>query len=111
MTFTEVDSQTRYLSFRSTSVHIVSSASSLVEFNKVRMRSASSTASSPREIVPLIGHVSMRRSATRTNISGEAATRNSPSPRLINAPYGAGFARCSSLNAALGKPFQGSAKT
>ena len=37
-------------------------------------------------IVPLIGQVSIRLPSTRTYISGEAATRNSPSPRLISAP-------------------------
>ena len=40
-------------------------------------------ASSPRLIVPEIGQVSTRRPLTRTNISGEAPIRYSPSPRLM----------------------------
>ena len=47
---------------------------------------ASPMASRPRAIVPEIGQVSTRRPSERTNISGDAATRNSPSPRLISAP-------------------------
>ena len=44
------------------------------------------SASAPRAMVPEIGQVSIRRPSTRTYISGDAATRNSPSPRLISAP-------------------------
>jgi hypothetical protein len=40
----------------------------------------------PRAIVPEIGQVSTRLPSERTNISGEADTRNSPSPRFISAP-------------------------
>ena len=43
----------------------------------------SEIASSPRLIVPEIGQVSTRRPLTRTNISGEAPIRYSPSPRLM----------------------------
>ena len=83
--------QTRDLSLRSTSVHIVNSLSSFFELSSWRICSASSIASAPRLIVPQIGQVSMRRFpslvfSTRTYISGEAETRNSPSPRLISAP-------------------------
>jgi len=39
-----------------------------------------------RAIVPDIGQVSTRLPSERTNISGEADTRNSPSPRFISAP-------------------------
>ena len=85
--------QTRALSLRSTSVHMVSSDSSLAEFSNVRMFSASSIASRPRAIVPEIGQVSMRCPLTRTYISGDAPIRCSPSPRLIRKPYGAGLRR------------------
>ena len=37
-------------------------------------------------MVPEIGQVSTRLPSERTNISGEADTRNSPSPRFISAP-------------------------
>ena len=78
--------QTRALSLRSTSVHMLSSNSSFSEFSNCRICSASPIASTPRAIVPEIGQVSTRRPSERTNISGEADTRNSPSPRLISAP-------------------------
>ncbi len=78
MTLTLPATQTRDLSLRSTSVHIVNSLSSFFELSSSRMRSASSRASRPRLIVPLIGQVSMRLPSTRTYISGEADTRNSP---------------------------------
>lgn len=54
------------------------------------MFSASSRASRPRQIVPEIGQVSTRHPfalcSTRTNISGEAPTRYSFSPRLSKKP-------------------------
>ena len=74
--------QTRDLSFRSTSVHMVSSDSSLAELSSSRMFSASARGSAPRRIVPEIGQVSTRSPLTRTYISGEAPTRHSSSPRL-----------------------------
>ena len=74
--------QTRDLSFRSTSVHMVSSDSSLAELSSSRMFSASPRGSAPRRIVPEIGQVSTRSPLTRTYISGEAPTRHSSSPRL-----------------------------
>jgi hypothetical protein len=86
MTRTEPGSQTRLLSLRSTSEHMVSSDSSFLELSSLMICSASPIASAPRLIVPEIGQVSMRRPSERTNISGEAATRNSPSPRFISAP-------------------------
>ncbi len=79
-------SQTRALSLRSTSVHMLSSNSSFSEFKSWRICSASPIASVPRAIVPEIGQVSTLRPSERTNISGEAETRNSPSPRFISAP-------------------------
>ena len=87
--------QTRDLSLRSTSVHMVSSDSSLAELSSVRMFSASSSGSVPRAIVPEIGQVSTRSPVTRTYISGDAPTRYSPSPRLKKNSYGAGL-RCRS---------------
>ncbi len=82
MTRTLPGTQTRDLSLRSTSVHMVSSDSSLAELSSARMFSASPSGSSPRAIVPEIGHVSTRSPVTRTYISGDAPTRYSPSPRL-----------------------------
>ena len=95
-------SQTRDLSLRSTSVHMVSSDSSLFELSSVRICSASLDGSPPRAIVPEIGHVSTRSPLTRTNISGEAPTRYSPSPRLKRNPYGAGFP-CGAVEQAAGR--------
>ena len=83
MTRTEPGSQTRILSLRSTSEHMVSSDSSFLEFSSFRICSESEMASSPRLIVPEIGQVSTRRPLTRTNISGEAPIRYSFSPRLM----------------------------
>mmetsp|Transcript_22152 Transcript_22152/g.87883 ORF Transcript_22152/g.87883 Transcript_22152/m.87883 type:complete len:330 (+) Transcript_22152:1056-2045(+) len=100
--------QTLDLSLRSTSVHIVSSDSSFAELRRSRTCEASSMASSPRSIVPDIGHVSTRSSprsatrSTRTNISGDAPTRNSRSPKFMTKPYGAGFRWRSSRNTADG---------
>ena len=85
MTRTEPGSQMRDLSLRSTSVHMVSSASSLAELSSFAIWAASPSASLPRAMVPEIGQVSTRRPSTRTYISGEAATRNSPAPRFISA--------------------------
>mmetsp|Transcript_13140 Transcript_13140/g.43880 ORF Transcript_13140/g.43880 Transcript_13140/m.43880 type:complete len:296 (-) Transcript_13140:352-1239(-) len=113
-TATEPGTQMRDLSLRSTSVHIVSSDSSLVEPSSSRTCEASSRASAPRSIVPEIGHVSTRSlpstRSTRTNISGDAPTRYSPRswpaihfsaaspaskyfapPRFIKNPYGDGL--------------------
>ena len=70
---------------------MVSSLSSLGEESSALICSASSSASWPRRIVPEIGQVSTRRPSTRTNISGEAPTRYSPSPRWIRNPYGEGL--------------------
>ncbi|MCY1300759.1 hypothetical protein D9M70_503380 [compost metagenome] len=83
MTLTEPGTQTRLLSLRSTSEHMVSSDSSFLEFKSFRICSLSAIGSSPRLIVPEIGQVSMRRPETRTNISGEAPTRYSWFPRLM----------------------------
>ena len=83
MTRTEPGSQTRLLSLRSTSEHMVSSLSSFFELSSLRICSLSEIASSPRRIVPEIGQVSTRRPLTRTNISGEAPTRYSRWPRLM----------------------------
>ena len=66
--------QTRDLSLRSTSLHMVSSDSSLVEFSSSRMLSASRSGSPVRRAVPAIGQVSTRSPSTRTNISGDAPT-------------------------------------
>ena len=95
ITLTEPGTQTRALSLRSTSVHMVSSDSSLAEPSRVAMFAASSSVSSPRAIVPAIGQVSTRSPVTRTYISGDAPTRYSPSPRLNRNSYGAGL-RCRS---------------
>ena len=93
--------QIRDLSLRSTSVHIVSSDSSLGEASSARMASASPSGSSPRAIVPAIGQVSTRSPVTRTYISGDAPTRYSPAPRLRKNSYGAGLrSRSRSKNAA-----------
>ena len=70
--------QTRDLSLRSTSVHMVSSDSSLAEPSSTAMLAASSSGSAPRAIVPEIGQVSTRSPLTRTYISGDAPTRYSP---------------------------------
>ena len=86
ITRTEPGSQTRDLSLRSTSVHIVSSDSSFSELSSALICSASSIALPPRRIVPEIGQVSTRRPSTRTNISGDAPTRYSPSPRFMKKP-------------------------
>jgi len=71
MTRTEPGSQTRDLSLRSTSLHMVSSDSS---FSNQAARDAVGVgeriAGAPR--VPAMGQVSTRRPSTRTNISGEA---------------------------------------
>ena len=69
--------QTRALSLRSTSVHMVSSDSSLAEPISRAMLTASSIGSAPRATVPEIGQVSTRSPLTRTYISGEAPTRYS----------------------------------
>ena len=53
--------QTRALSLRSTSVHMLSSNSSFSEFSNCRICSASPIASTPRAMVPEIGQVSTRR--------------------------------------------------
>ncbi len=78
--------QMRDLSLRSTSVHIVSSDSSLAELSSAWIWAASAMASRPRAIVPEIGQVSTRSPSTRTYISGEAPTRYSASPRFIRKP-------------------------
>src|SRR5450756_2124409 len=82
MTCTEPGTQTRDLSLRSTSVHMVSSDSSFADPSSVAMFTASSSGTAPRAIVPEIGQVSTRSPCTRTYISGDAPTRYSPSPRL-----------------------------
>mmetsp|Transcript_100904 Transcript_100904/g.291829 ORF Transcript_100904/g.291829 Transcript_100904/m.291829 type:complete len:217 (-) Transcript_100904:764-1414(-) len=114
MTFTVPCWQIRDLSLRSTSVHMVISDSSFGSARMVLMFSASSKASLPRLIVPLIGHVSTRSPcallSTRTNISGDAPTRNSSSPRFIRKPYGDGFRSCKRLKIVLGNDSQGSRK-
>ncbi len=97
MTWTLPGTQTRDLSLRSTSVHMVSSDSSFGEPSRVRMFSASSSGPAPRGIVPEIGQVSTRSPVTRTYISGDAPTRYSPSPRLNMNSYGAGL-RCRSCS-------------
>ena len=97
MTLTVPGTQTRDLSLRSTSVHMVSSDSSLEESSSVRMFSASSSGPAPRAIVPEIGQVSTRSPVTRTYISGDAPTRYSPWPRLNMNSYGAGL-RCRSCS-------------
>ena len=79
MTLTVPGTQTRDLSLRSTSVHMVSSDSSLSELISAAMFSASRRASPVRWAVPEIGQVSTRDPSTRTNISGEAPT-NCSSP-------------------------------
>src|SRR5690606_25015929 len=91
MTRTEPGSQTRLLSLRSTSEHIVSSLSSFLELSSLRICSESEIASSPRRMVPEIGQVSTRLPLTRTNISGEAPMRYSPPPRLMKNEYGEGL--------------------
>ena len=82
MTLTLPGTQIRDLSFLSTSVHIVSSASSLAELSRSLMFAASASGFTPRGTVPAIGHVSTRSPVTRTYISGDAPTRYSPSPRF-----------------------------
>ena len=72
---------TRDLSLRSTSVHMVSSDSSLAESSRARMLAASSSGSSPRRIVPEIGQVSTRSPVTRTYISGRRADQALPLAR------------------------------
>ena len=91
ITVTVPGTQTRDLSLRSTSVHMVSSDSSLAEPSSIAMLAASSSGSAPRAIVPEIGQVSTRSPCTRTYISGDAPTRYSPSPRLKRNSNGAGF--------------------
>jgi hypothetical protein len=83
ITRTVPGSHTRLLSLRSTSEHMVSSDSSFLELSSFRICSESAIASSPRWIVPEIGQVSIRRPVTRTNISGEAPTRNSLRQRFM----------------------------
>ena len=78
-TFTVPGTETRDLSLRSTSVHMVSSDSSLAEESSSRMLSASCIGSPVRRTVPAIGQVSTRSPSIRTNISGEAPT-NCSSP-------------------------------
>ena len=60
ITVTVPGTQTRDLSLRSTSVHMVSSDSSLAEPSSMAMLAASSSGSAPRAIVPEIGQVSTR---------------------------------------------------
>ncbi len=82
---------TRDLSLRSTSVHMVSSDSSLVELSSSRMLSASRSGSPVRRAVPEIGQVSTRLPSTRTNISGDAPI-NCSSPNCSRNSYGLGLA-------------------
>mmetsp|Transcript_11356 Transcript_11356/g.26197 ORF Transcript_11356/g.26197 Transcript_11356/m.26197 type:complete len:286 (-) Transcript_11356:950-1807(-) len=114
MTSTLPCSQIRDLSLRSTSVHIVISDSSLGSVRILRMFSASSRASFPLRMVPLIGQVSHLIPfwffSTRTNISGEAPTNHSPWPKLIVKPYGDGFLSFSNANISLGGAAAGSRK-
>mmetsp|Transcript_39807 Transcript_39807/g.112494 ORF Transcript_39807/g.112494 Transcript_39807/m.112494 type:complete len:234 (+) Transcript_39807:1207-1908(+) len=114
MTCTVPCSQIRDLSFRSTSVHIVISDSSFGSVRICLMFCASSRAFLPRRIVPLMGHVSTRRPwrffSTRTNISGEAPTRNSSLPRLMRKPYGDGLRFWRRWKSSLGGSRQGSRK-
>ena len=96
ITLTEPGLQIRDLSLRSTSVHIVSSLSSFLLVRISLMRSASSSASAPRRIVPEMGHVSTRIPfcgvvSQRTNISGDAPTKCSDSPKLMTNMYGEGL--------------------
>jgi hypothetical protein len=96
ITCTLPGTQTRDLSFLSTSVHMVSSDSSLADPSSLAMLAASSSGSAPRAIVPEIGQVSTRSPLTRTYISGDAPTRYSPfpsaqAPRLNRNSNGAGF--------------------
>src|ERR1039457_1600744 len=95
--FTEPGAQTRDLSLRSTSLHIVSSDSSLVDFRSSRMLSASLNGSPVRRAVPAIGQVSTRLPSTRTNISGDAPTSCS-SPNCRKNSYGLGLAICMRSN-------------
>ena len=60
ITRTDPGSQTRDLSLRSTSVHMVSSDSSFCELSSARICRASAMASPPRAMVPEIGQVSTR---------------------------------------------------
>ncbi len=108
MTRTLPGTQMRDLSLRSTSVHIVSSDSSLAEFSSATICAASPIASLPRAIVPEIGQVSTRSPSTRTYISGEAPTRYSASPRLIRKPYGDGLRSRSRRNSSDGGDGHGS---
>mmetsp|Transcript_47538 Transcript_47538/g.133828 ORF Transcript_47538/g.133828 Transcript_47538/m.133828 type:complete len:218 (+) Transcript_47538:1160-1813(+) len=114
MTFTVPCLQIRDLSFRSTSVHMVISDSSFGSARMVLMFSASSKASLPLRIVPLMGQVSTRRPlaffSTRTNISGEAPTKHSSSPRFITKPYGDGLRSWRRLKIVLGSEGHGSRK-
>ncbi len=104
MTLMLPGTQIRDLSLRSTSVHMVSSDSSLGESSSSRMAAASPMGSAPRAIVPAIGQVSTRSPVTRTYISGDAPTRYSAAPRLKMNSYGAGLrCRSRSKNAA-GEP-------
>mmetsp|Transcript_34126 Transcript_34126/g.79995 ORF Transcript_34126/g.79995 Transcript_34126/m.79995 type:complete len:231 (-) Transcript_34126:1900-2592(-) len=79
------------LSLRSTSVHIVSSLSSLTLLSSSLMFCASSIGVSPRVMVPDMGHVSTLLPLVRTYISGEAPTRYSLSPRLMRKENGEGL--------------------
>ena len=97
MTFTVPGSQTRDLSLRSTSVHMVSSDSSFDDFSSSLILSASRMGSPVRCAVPEIGEVSIRRPSTRTNISGEAPTSCS-SPNCSRNSYGLGLAFCTRSN-------------
>ena len=84
MTRTLPGTHIRDLSFRSTSVHMVSSDSSFSELSSLSIWSASANASFPLLTVPEMGQVSMRIPSPRTNISGEAPTRYSRRPRLMS---------------------------
>ena len=102
MTRTLPGSQMRALSLRSTSVHMVSSASSLADSSSRRIWAASSSASRPRAMVPAMGAVSTRSPSTRTYISGDAPIRYSASPRFTRKPYGAGLRARSRRNTSEG---------
>ena len=113
ITSTVPGTQTRALSLRSTSVHMVSSDSSLVEESRVRIWWASAIGFSPRSMVPDTGVVSTRyrpsgRGSTRTNISGDAPTRYSWVPRLARNPNGAGLRFDSRRNTSTGLDSQAS---
>mmetsp|Transcript_57880 Transcript_57880/g.152388 ORF Transcript_57880/g.152388 Transcript_57880/m.152388 type:complete len:211 (-) Transcript_57880:697-1329(-) len=93
---------------------MVISDSSFGSARIVLMFSASSSASLPRRIVPLMGQVSTRIPfaflSARTNISGDAPTSHSSSPKLMQKPYGEGFRCCRRVKTALGLSVHGSRK-